>query len=324
MDGPAGVSGRTLTVTRPGLLTTVQDLGRWGHQAAGVPVAGAMDTYSLRLANGLVGNSESAAALEVTLVGPSVVVESPVVVAVAGAVFDLFVNERPMPHGAAVEVAAGSVLRFGERRRGTRAYLAVGGGFDTPLVLGSRSTHLVSRMGGLGGRALVAGDVLPVGAPLTAAVGRPGGTSLPLDITPGPRHLRVLLGPQDEWFTGAALDALLQATFTVSPRSDRMGFRLDGPALTTSRPGELISEPVAFGAIQVPSGGAPILLMADRQTAGGYPKIATVIAADLPLAGQLAPGDAVRFVAGTRAEARSAMIARERELLRALPEGVPR
>lgn len=313
---------RACLVVRPGLLTTVQDLGRWGHQAAGVPVAGAMDTYSLRLANLLVGNPESAAALEVTLLGPTLRAESTLVAAVAGAVFDLSVDDRPVPHGAAIAIAAGSVLRFGERRAGTRAYLAIDGGIATPPILGSRATHLVSRMGGLDGRALIAGDRVPIGPGPAAVVHGATRAPLPLDAVPGQRRLRVLLGPQDDWFTPSALDALVGAPFTVSSRSDRMGFRLEGPALTTRRPGELLSEPVAFGALQVPSGGVPILLMADRQTAGGYPKIATVISADLPLAGQLAPGDAVRFAACTRAEARSALIARERDLLRALPDGV--
>ncbi len=312
---------RAFVVERPGLLTTVQDLGRWGHQAAGVPVAGAMDTYSLRLANNLVGNPDSAASLEVTLLGPSLRAASPLVVAVAGAVFDLTVDDRPVPHGAAVDVAAGAVLRFGERRAGTRAYLAVAGGVATPAVLGSRSTHLVSRMGGIDGRALASGDVVPIGTLAAPPARRATRTPLPVAPVPGECRLRVLLGPQDDWFTTSSLDALLGATFSVSPRSDRMGFRLDGPALMTRRPAELVSEPVAFGALQVPPGGAPILLMADRQTAGGYPKIATVITADLPLAGQLAPGDAVRFAACTRAEARSALIARERDLLRAVPDG---
>ncbi|MBL8137936.1 MAG: biotin-dependent carboxyltransferase family protein [Acidobacteria bacterium] len=315
------MTARAFTVLRPGLLTTVQDLGRWGHQAVGVPVAGAMDTYSLRLANGLVGNPETAAALEVTLLGPTLRAEAPLVIAVAGAIFDLQVDGQPVAHGAPIALAAGSVLRFQERRAGARAYLAVAGGIDTPRVLGSRATHLVSRMGGLDGRALVAGDVVPVASTSSRPARRATRAPLPLASAPGARRLRVLLGPQDEWFTLSSVDALLGGTFSVSPQSDRMGFRLDGPALTTKRPGELVSEPVVFGSIQVPSGGAPILLMADRQTAGGYPKIATVITADLPLAGQLAPGESVRFAACTRAEARSALVARERDLLRALPEG---
>jgi antagonist of KipI len=315
------VTAGALTVLRPGLLTTVQDLGRWGHQSMGVPVAGAMDTYSLRLANGLVGNPETVAALEVTLLGPTLRAEAPLVLAVAGAMFDLEVDDRPVLHGAPVALGAGSVLRFRERRAGARAYLAVGGGLATPAVLGSRATHPVSRMGGVEGRALIAGDVVPVAVSAARPARRATRSPLPLAAAPGARRLRVLLGPQDEWFTVSSFDALLGGTFSVSSTSDRMGFRLEGPALTTKRPGELVSEPVAFGAIQVPPGGAPILLMADRQTAGGYPKIATVITADLPLAGQLAPGEPVRFAACTRAEARSALIARERDLLRALPEG---
>lgn len=316
------MTSAALTVVRPGLLTTVQDLGRWGHQAVGVPVAGAMDTYSARLANTLVGNPEAAAVLEVTLLGPTLRAETDVVVAVAGAVFDLTLDGRPVPHGAAVPISAGGVLRFGARSVGTRAYLAAAGGIETTPVLGSRATHVVSRMGGLEGRALAAGDQLPLGVP--AAAPRRAATAAPLPVSgsPGSPQLRVLLGPQDDWFTVAAMNALVGGLFTVSARSDRMGYRLEGPALETRRAGELISEPVAFGALQVPADGAPILLMADRQTAGGYPKIATVIAADLPLAGQLAPGDTVRFAACTRAEARAALIARERDLLRAVPEGV--
>ncbi|MEZ5420695.1 MAG: biotin-dependent carboxyltransferase family protein [Vicinamibacterales bacterium] len=314
------MSGRTLAIVRAGLLTTVQDLGRWGHQASGVPVAGAMDTRALRQANALVGNPPHAAALEVTLLGPTVRVTGPCVMAVAGAAFDVRLAGRVVPHGRAFEVPDGAEVSVGRRagESGARAYLAVDGGIDTVPVLGSRSTHLVSGMGGLDGRALAAGDVLPVGAALPRRGGEPpqvepvGG--------PGGGGLRVLLGPQDDWFSSQAIERLLTSTFVVSPRSDRMGFRLEGPGIEPARAGELVSEPVGFGALQVPPGGAPILLMADRQTAGGYPKIATVIAADLPVAGQLAPGDVVRFRACTRADARAALLAREREVLHALTE----
>jgi len=312
-----------MTVVRPGLLTTVQDLGRWGQQAAGVPVSGAMDTYSLRLANRLAGNPESAAALEVTLTGPTLVAETTVAVAVAGARFDLFVDERLVEHGGILTVPAGGVLRFGERRGGARAYLAVAGGFDTAPVFGSRATHLVSRMGGHAGRALQVGDRLSIAPQAMPPASRwPARPALPVPGPRGPGYLRVLLGPQDDWFTSSAVDALLGASFRISTASDRMGYRLEGPPLHTRRAEALVSEPVAFGSIQVPASGAPILLMADRQTAGGYPKIATLITADLPLAGQVAPGDWVRFTACSRAEARSALIARERELLRAVPESV--
>lgn len=314
---------RTLTVIRPGLLTTVQDLGRWGYQALGVPVAGAMDTRALRQANALVGNGPDAAALEVTLLGPVLRTDAPLVMALTGAAFALAVNDVAAPFGRPVAVPAGATITIGPRAQdtGARAYLAIDGGVATPPVLGSRATHLVSRMGGHQGRALVAGDVVPLGSAAPSASVHPAVVT-PV-APPGDGRLRVLLGPQHDWFDAAVIDRLLSATFAVGRRSDRMGFRLDGPPIATARRAELLSEPVPFGAIQVPAGGEPILLMADRQTTGGYPKIATVIAGDLPAAGQLAPGDAVRFVACTRAEARAALIAREREVLRAMPEGRP-
>ncbi len=317
------MSRRELRVLKPGLLSTVQDLGRWGCQALGVPVSGAMDGISHRLANALVQNPPSAATIEITLTGPEIRAEQSVVVAVAGATFALSVDGRPVPHQAAFRVAAGSVLRFGERGGGTRAYLAVAGGIDTPLVLASRSTHLVSRMGGLDGRALRPGDTLPVGVP--AETDLPPAAAAAWTAWPppaSPTTLRVILGPQDAWFTRMAIDALLRASFRISPQSNRMGFRLEGPILHTANPAEPLSEPVPCGAIQVPSGGTPILLMADRQTAGGYPKIATVIAADLPVAGQLGPGDVVHFAACTRAEARAALVERERNVRLPLVSGV--
>lgn len=311
-----------VTVVRAGLLTTVQDLGRWGSQALGVPVSGAMDSMAHRLANALVGNAPTAATLEVTLIGPELRTDHAIVVAVAGAEFVLSVDGRAAPTHTAVALAAGATLRFGERRSGSRAYLAVAGGIDTPPVLGSRATHLLSGMGGLDGRALVSGDVLPLGrAPAEVGLG-PAQRATPRPAAGTVPCVRVMLGPQDAWFSPASVDTLLHEIYRVSTQSNRMGFQLEGPPLATVRADGPLSEPVPFGALQVPAGGAPILLMADRQTAGGYPKIATVIAADLPLAGQLGPGDLVRFVACTRAEARAALIARERELLRLMPEGM--
>lgn len=317
------MSGRQLAVVRAGLSTTVQDLGRWGHQALGVPVAGPMDTYAHRFANACVGNPSTAATLEVTMLGPEVEATAAIRAAVAGATFDVAVNGTAVPLHTAFDVPAGARLRFGMRHQGARAYLAVAGGIATPPVLGSRATHLVSGMGGVDGRALAAGDMLPVGES-AGARGGPAATAASATtfgyLPEGARaRLRVLLGPQDAWFTRAALDALTTGAFTVSTRSNRMAYALDGPPLPVARDGEPISEPVPFGAIQVPAGGAPLLLMADRQTAGGYLKIATVILADLPVAGQLAPGDVVSFVPCTRAEALAALIARERELLRAAP-----
>ena len=302
-----------LHVLKPGLQTTVQDLGRWGHQALGVPVAGPMDPFSHRLANLLVGNALNAATIEITLIGPELEFSTDTTIALCGADFDVSANGQPVSHGVTTPVASRTRLVFGRRRAGARAYLAIAGGFQTPVILGSRATHLVSRMGGLDGRALVAGDRLPYAITPARAVRRAPGLTLPAS---GRARLRLLPGPQADWFAQSALTALTGVSFRVSPRSNRMGFRLEGPPLPRSKTGESISEPLAFGALQVPAAGEPILLMADRQTTGGYPKIASVIAADLSIAGQLAPGDFIEFALCSRQEAAAALIARERPLLR--------
>jgi antagonist of KipI len=303
-----------LVIVKPGLLTTVQDLGRYGHQQSGVPVAGPMDAFSHRLANQLVGNAIEAATLEITLIGPELVVEADTTMAIAGALFEVTCDDRPIAIGSSFAVARGQRVRFGRLVQGARAYLAVAGGVLTPVVLGSRATHLVSRMGGFNGRALASGDRVPIG---NEPVARPPRKSVGLTLpTRGRALLRVMPGPQADWFHSDALKAIGGVSFRVSPQSNRMGYRLQGPPLARTRHDELISEPLGIGAIQVPSAGEPILLMADRQTAGGYPKIGYVISADLPLAGQLAPGDFIEFHLCTQREAVAALISRERQLLR--------
>ena len=303
-----------LEIVKPGLLTSVQDLGRHGHQALGVPVAGPMDAFSHRLANQLVGNDPGAATLEVTLIGPELAIEAETTMAITGAVFEVACDGRPVATGASFTVQRGQRLKFGRIVQGARAYVGVAGGVLTPAVLGSRATHLVSGMGGFEGRALAAGDRLPVEAqPAPRRLRKAAGLTLP---TAGRARLRIVPGPQDDWFHADAMKAMAGVSFQISPRSNRMGYRLQGPPLARLREGELISEPVGMGAIQVPAAGEPILLMADRQTAGGYPKIGHVISADLPLAGQLAPGDFIEFIVCSRREAVTALIARERQLLR--------
>lgn len=303
-----------LEIVKPGLLTSVQDLGRHGNQALGVPVAGPMDVFSHRLANQLVGNDAEAATLEVTLIGPEIVFEADTTIAIVGAVFEAACDGRAVPMNASFGVQRGQRLKFGRVVQGARAYIGIAGGVLTPSVLGSRATHLVSRMGGFNGRALMAGDRLPVRArTIPVPLRKAAGLTLP---TGGRARLRVVPGPQDAWFQTGAIKTMASVSFRVSPRSNRMGYRLEGPPLARARSGELISEPVGMGAIQVPGAGEPILLMADRQTAGGYPKIGHVISADLPVAGQLAPGDFIEFILCTRQEAITALIARERQLLR--------
>lgn len=321
----------SLRVITPGMLTTIQDRGRWGWQSRGVPVAGPMDPYSHRLANALAGNESDVAALEVTLVGPEVEFDDERIVAVAGADFDLTVDGRSTPVNMSFAVGPGSVLRFGARRRGARAYLAIAGGIDVPLVLESRSTHLPSAMGGLGGCPLRAGDRLPLGkrgresfsALKTAQIRRFSGLMTPEKTTPVPffelpdgrATVRILPGPQLDRFAPDALGVLQSGPYVIDANSNRMGFRLQGPAVRHMGRAEMLSDATPLGAVQVPAGGQPILLMADRQTTGGYPNIATVISADIGLAGQLAPGDSIAFALATLREAMSALIAHERTLM---------
>ncbi len=302
-----------LQILAPGLLTTVQDSGRWGQQSIGVSVSGPMDPFAHRLANALAGNSRAAATLEITLTGPTVRFDDARVVAVAGALFDLSVDDVPVPHEAPVAVRAGAVLRFATRRRGARAYLAVCGGIDVPLVLGSRSTHVPTGTGGWNGRALRRGDSLPLG-PVPPDRRRAAARTL-AELRQSPSVVRVMAGPDAERFTPEALEALVSAPYHVSVDSDRMGFRLEGPVLRHRATADILSDATPFGTLQVPASGQPVLLMADRQTTGGYARLATVISADLGVAGQAAPGDALRFVMCDRGDAVRALLQRERPLL---------
>lgn len=313
-----------LVIVKPGMLTTVQDEGRAGLQDIGVPVAGPMDLLSHRAANRAVGNDRHAAALEITLIGPLIAFEEEAVVAVAGADFALTLDGAPVPMWGPIEVRAGARLAFGARARGARAYLAVAGGIAVPAVLGSRATSLVARMGPLGGRALAAGDRLPLAPERPRRIAQlPGSaaaittstakarTAAPVTLLDGGARLRVMWGPQDHLFTEGARAALTAGRYVVTPQSNRMGYRLEGPSLAHRASADILSDATPNGTLQVPGSGQPILLMADRGTSGGYPKIATVITADLPLAGQLAPGDWVAFAACERLEALAALRAQE-------------
>jgi antagonist of KipI len=300
----------SLRVIAPGMLTTVQDLGRWGWQDRGVPVAGPMDPFAHRLANALAGNPPDAATLEMTVVGPTLEFPDERRAAVAGADLDVSVDGQSTEPNRAFAVREGSMFRCGVRRRGARAYLAVSGGIDVPPVFGSRATHLPSAMGGCGGRPLRAGDVLPLGR-----TGRePVRTRTWNEKVPDP-FLRVLPGPQADRFAADALDLLQAAPYVVDLESNRMAFRLNGAPLRPARAAEMLSDAMPFGALQVPPSGRLMLLMADRQTTGGYPILATVISADIQIAAQLAPGDSIAFAVTTLSEAMAALIAREQALL---------
>ena len=278
-----------IVVRRPGPLTTIQDLGRPGYAHLGVPHAGAADVASLRLANRLVGNDEGAAALEITLVGPELHFLSPTFVAVTGGHVDAVANGRPVAMNAAFRVPADGVLSIGSVQTGVRTYLGVRGGVDVPPVLGSRSTDTLS---GLGPPKLAHGQELPLGP---AGPAQPWETVVPTPPIETEPVLRVALGPRDNHFDTTAVEVLCQTRWTVTVRSDRSGVRLEGPPLRWRGQRELESEGMVTGAIQVPSDGQPIVFLANHPTTGGYPVIAVVVSADLPLAVQARPGTPLHF-----------------------------
>jgi antagonist of KipI len=287
---------KTIEVVDGGMLTTVQDLGRFGYQRYGVPTSGAMDLFSLRAANRLVGNLEEAAGLEITLVGPRLRFLAPATIALTGADLGARLDDRPVPLWESCLVEPGAELWFSGPQSGLRAYMALAGSVDVPLVLGSRSTYTRSKLGGLDGRKLQAGDLLHVAG--ESPVLLDGALHLPAAQRPahGRAHvLRVVLGPQDDRFTSKGVETFLASTYRVTPQSDRMGCRLSGPRIEHLRGPDIVSDGAPLGAVQVAGDGVPIVLLADRGTAGGYTKIATVIGPDIPKLAQAAPGDTVTF-----------------------------
>ena len=284
-------------VENGGLLTTVQDLGRWGYQGKGMPVAGAMDRQSLRLGNVLVGNDEGAAALEVTVLGPKVTVEGQGLVAVTGADLGFSVNGVTAPAWEALPVSSGDILAFsGPKGKGCRAYLCFSGGIDVPPVMGSRSTYLRASLGGFEGRALKKGDSLLTGEAFLVEAGT--GFSCPEALRPpmdGEAPLGVLLGPQEKAFSAAGIETFLGSPYVISNEADRMGYRLEGPEIEHASEADIISDAIPLGSIQVPGGGRPICMLADGQTTGGYTKIAVLVSTDIGALAQRLPGQTVRF-----------------------------
>lgn len=318
-----------MKVLRPGLLTTVQDLGRHGYQRDGVSVGGAMDVMALRVANLLVGNPEGAAALELTLLGPTLEFTRGRLIAICGGRMSPVIGGKPVPEGRPVLVRAGAVLSFGACTLGAHACIAVAGGIDVPVVLGSRGTHLRAQFGGLGGRALGVGDMLPVGPASEASVriaralvSRPEvfvATEWSVSPAALPRYtanptVRVTRGTHFERFDHESRNGFFARPFRITPQSDRMGYRLDGPHLGLQAPLEPISEPVCAGTVQVPPEGQPIVLMADRQTAGGYPRIGQVVTVDQPLIAQTKAGETLTFSEVSLEEAQRLYAEREKTI----------
>jgi biotin-dependent carboxylase-like uncharacterized protein len=289
-----------LRVLAPGLLTTVQDLGRPGHQRLGIPVGGALDPVSLRAANVLVGNAPSAGAIEVAYVGPTFMVDADSVrLAFVGASAPIEIlpelgarEDRQVEQMHSIRVRRGEVVRIGSLTGGAVLYVAVEGGFDIDPVLGSTSTYIRGGFGGWQGRALIAGDWLPLCRP--SASDREECELPDFDLSPPPRF-RTILGPQDDHFAEREISAFFDSEYLVSPGADRMGMRLDGYCLDHARHTTFVSDGIAPGSIQVPGNGQPIVLLVDRQTAGGYPKIATVISADMPALGRVPIGAKIAF-----------------------------
>ncbi|HWR45609.1 biotin-dependent carboxyltransferase family protein [Sporomusa sp.] len=318
----------SITVLRPGLLTTVQDLGRYGYQKYGVIVSGAMDAYSLRVANLLVGNAEGEAGLEITLMGPVLRFERDMLVAITGGDLSPTIAGKPVPLWRPVYIQKGSILKFGHSKSGCRAYLAVAGGYNISSVMGSKSTYQRAGIGGFKGRAMQADDVLEINSPQTDSLWfiwqlTKQAACSPVIATPwyaGKVHLgldsdpvavRVMRGGQFEQFTDESKAKFWDSVFQVTPQSDRMGYRLSGSALLLAEPLEMVSEAVALGTIQVPPDGNPIVLLADRQTTGGYPKMGQVALVDVAKVAQIKPGGKIRFEEITVNEA--ARLYRERE-----------
>ena len=322
-------------VIKPGALSTLQDLGRFGYQRYGVIVDGVMDEWSHRAANILVGNPESEATLEMTLVGPTLRFDDTTLIAICGADLSPRIGEREVPMDRPVLLRADTQLEFGRRRTGYRAYLAIKGGYDVAPVMESKSTYLRGGFGGFQGRALRKDDTIAIGRsdatnPYRSLLRMLSANDDPFCAPPfalrprsvpdatAAQSVRVVSGPQWQGFPDAAQREFLDSEFAITPSSDRMGYRLQGAKLAPREAIEMISEGVSFGTIQVPPDGNPIILMADCQTTGGYPKIAQVASVDLPRLAQMMPGQTVRFELISLDEAQRLYLARQHDFAQVL------
>jgi antagonist of KipI len=326
-------SAMSLTIIKSAPLTTIQDLGRPGYQRYGVVVGGAADSFSARVANALVGNAPNAALLEVALVGPLMRFGAEALIAWCGAEFDMRLGNIPLPPNRPVRLPAGATVSFGAVRAGARAWLAIAGGIDVPLLLGSRSTSRRFGMGGLKGRVLIAGDQLEFGAPsdwakrISSSLRATGSVHCDWSVRPSSLcqsstsgKLRAMRGPEWDWFSAEAQMQFFASSYRVTKDADRMGVRLDGPALELKEPREMISSAVDEGIVQVPPGAQPIVLLCSRQTVGGYPRLAAVAAVDHGRLAQLKQGDLMAFEEVGLRQAHKLYLAREQNFNRVSEE----
>jgi len=298
----------SLLVESPGLLTTVQDLGRPGFGARGISPSGAADPVALQLGNSLVGNAPGAAALEMTLMGGNFILSEPTAIALAGSDFGATLDGQALDTWRSYSVAAGEKLRIGSTRSGARCYLCVAGGIQVEPFLGSASTHLVSGLGGFAGRSLRKGDLVKIRDAATTFVERALSSTTLRILQPRKVVVRVTDGPQFDLFSAESVRSFYESEFRVTEESNRLGLHLEGPALKSTLQQEMITEGVTLGAIQITLSGQPIFLFVEQQTTGGYPKIANVISADLFRIGQLRPRDNIRFERVSFAQARAAWL----------------
>jgi len=285
---------KVFQVLKPGLFTTVQDLGRYGYLKYGVPISGAMDTFSLVAANLLVANKPTDACLEITLIGPELQALTKTQIAITGGVVSSKINDNDAPMWQTLEIQEGDVVSFGRMESGCRAYLSIRGGINTSLVLGSRSAYVRGGFGGINGRQLQTGDIIEgFEAPLLKVA-----YSMPQELTPqftGEFTAHIILGPQAEMFTDTGINTFLSSQYKVTSEADRMGYRLEGPMIEHKAKADIVSDALLPGAIQVPKNGKPIVIMRDAQTTGGYAKIAVAITPDVSLLGQAKPNDVIEF-----------------------------
>jgi len=285
---------KVFQVLKPGLFTTVQDLGRYGYLQYGVPISGAMDTFSLVAANLLVANNPIDACLEITLIGPELQALTKTQISITGGVVSPKVNGQSAPMWQTLEVQEGDVVSFGKMESGCRAYLSIRGGINTPRVLGSRSTYVRGGFGGVNGRQLKTGDIIEGFDVPSLKVGY----SMPEELVPkftDQFKVNVILGPQADMFTEEGIETFLSNQYKITLEADRMGYRLEGPVIEHKGKADIVSDALLPGAVQVPGNRKPIMIMRDAQTTGGYPKIATVITPDLSLLGQAKPNDVIEF-----------------------------
>ncbi|MEA1940195.1 MAG: biotin-dependent carboxyltransferase family protein [Candidatus Caldatribacteriota bacterium] len=303
-------------IIQSGIFDTIQDLGRYGFQQYGMPVSGAMDSCALQIGNRLLGNKKNEAGIEITTPGLSLKAISKTAIVVTGADFVLKVNDISAPMWEVLEIKEGDIISFNQIKSGCRAYLSIAGGIDVPCVLGSKSTYVRAKIGGLEGRPLKKSDIINIGNPeqkLQDIIGRKI-ESIDIPDYPVEKEIRVILGPQDNYFTKAGLSTFLNSFYEITVDSDRMGYRLKGLKIETKNGSDIITDGIPLGSIQVPQDGMPIVMLADRQTTGGYAKIATVVSVDIDKFAQMKPGNKVKFTKINLEEAHQLLQEREEKI----------